>query len=62
LGYIDDCLILALNYITEFNYNSTQKHNQTLMLQLSFRTLGGSSASTGVTGFGSGQTGSGYPK
>jgi LPS-assembly protein len=62
LGYIDDCLILALNYITEFNYNSTQKHNQTLMLQLSLRTLGGSSASTGVTGLGAGQSGSGFPK
>ncbi len=66
LGYIDDCLILALNYITEFNYNSSlpnaQKHNQTLMFQLSFRTLGGSSGSTGVTGFGSGQPSSGYPK
>jgi LPS-assembly protein len=65
LGYIDDCLILALNYITEFNYNvgtTTQKHNQTLMLQLSLRTLGGSSASTGVTGLGAGQSGSGFPK
>jgi LPS-assembly protein len=65
LGYIDDCLILALNYITEFNYNvssTTQKHNQTLMLQLSLRTLGGSSASTGVSGLGSGQSGSGFPK
>jgi LPS-assembly protein len=61
LGYIDDCLILALNYITEFNYNSTQKHNQTLMLQLSLRTLGGSSASTGVSGLGS-QSSSGFPK
>ena len=65
LGYIDDCLILALNYITEFNYNvtaTTPKHNQTLMLQLSLRTLGRSSASTGVTGLGSGQSGSGFPK
>jgi LPS-assembly protein len=61
LGYIDDCLILALNYITEFNYNSTQKHNQTLMLQLSLRTLGGNSVSTGVAGLGS-QIGSGLPK
>jgi LPS-assembly protein len=63
LGYIDDCLILALNYITEFNYNvtaTTPKHNQTLMFQLSFRTLGGSSGSTGVNGLGSGQ--SGLPK
>jgi LPS-assembly protein len=70
LGYIDDCLILALNYITEFNYNvagttttttttagTPPKHNQTLMLQLTLRTLGGSSASTGVTGLGSSSTG-----
>ena len=65
LGYIDDCLILALNYITEFNYNvgtTTQKHNQTLMFQASFRTLGGSSGSTGVSGLGSGQSGSGLPR
>jgi LPS-assembly protein len=66
LGYIDDCLILALNYITEFNYNSSlpnaQKHNQTLMFQLSFRTLGGSSGSTGVTGLGSGTSSPGFPK
>jgi len=66
LGYIDDCLILALNYITEFNYNSSlpnaQKHNQTLMFQLSFRTLGGSSGSTGVSGLGSGQSSPGFPK
>ena len=48
LGYIDDCLILALNYITEFNYNATQKHNHSLMLQLSLRTLGGNSVSTRV--------------
>jgi hypothetical protein len=57
---------LALNYITEFNYNSTlpnaQKHNQTLMLQLSLRTLGGSSASTGVTGLGPGSNSVGLPK
>ena len=64
LGYVDDCLILALNYVTEFNYNAgattttttvgtPPKHNQTLMLQLTLRTLGGSSASTGVTGLGS---------
>jgi hypothetical protein len=32
------------------------------MLQLSLRTLGGSSASTGVTGLGAGQSGSGFPK
>jgi len=48
VGYIDDCLILALNYITEFNYNSTQKQNHSVMLQLSLRTLGGTTISTGI--------------
>jgi len=48
VGYIDDCLILALNYITEFNYNSTQKQNHSVMLQLSLRTLGGNTISTGL--------------
>ncbi len=60
VGYVDDCLILALNYITEYNYNSTQKHNQTLMLQLSLRTLGGNSVSTGTSSLGQGVTG--FPK
>jgi LPS-assembly protein len=49
VGYIDDCLILAMNYITEFAYNSNQKLNHTVMLQLSLRTLGGTSFSTGLS-------------
>lgn len=48
VGYVDDCFILAMNYITEYNYNSTQKHNHSVMLQLSLRTLGGNSVSAGV--------------
>jgi len=41
LGYIDDCLILALNYITGYSYSgdSVVTNNQ-IMLQLSLRTLG----------------------
>jgi LPS-assembly protein len=52
VGYIDDCLILAMNYITEYNYNSTQRFNHTVLLQLSLRTLGGTSVSQGLTGLG----------
>ncbi len=41
LGYIDDCLILAVNYITGYSYSgdSVVTNNQ-IMLQLSLRTLG----------------------
>jgi LPS-assembly protein len=41
VGYVDDCLIIAMNYITEFNYTSTQRYNHTVMMQISLRTLGG---------------------
>lgn len=51
LGYVDDCLILAVNYSTTFNYNfvdPTVDHRITL--QLGLRTLGGTSVSQGVGG------------
>jgi LPS-assembly protein len=57
VGYIDDCLILALNYITEYSYNTTQQFNHSIMLQLSLRTIGGSSVSTGVSALSQGVTG-----
>jgi LPS-assembly protein len=51
LGYIDDCLILALNYITNYSYGSgTPVLNHTVMLQLSLRTLGGTTVSQGLGG------------
>jgi len=53
LGYIDDCLILALNYITNYSYGSgTPVLDHTIMLQLSLRTLGGTSVNRGVAGMG----------
>jgi LPS-assembly protein len=57
LGYIDDCLILAVNYLTGYSYSGpTVTTNQQVMLQLSLRTLGststtqtvGTSTSTGL--------------
>ncbi|MCC6888855.1 MAG: LPS-assembly protein LptD [Hyphomicrobiales bacterium] len=48
MGYVDDCLILALNYITEYRYSTTDAHNHTVMLQFSLRTLGGTSARQGL--------------
>jgi LPS-assembly protein len=54
LGYIDDCLILAANYITSYSYGSgVPVLDHTIMLQLSLRTLGGVGASQGI-GSGSG--------
>lgn len=48
IGYIDDCLILAVNYITNYTYSGNVTNNHTVMLQLSLRTLGGTSVSQGV--------------
>lgn len=50
LGYIDDCLILAVNYITNYTYSGNVSNNHTVMLQLSLRTLGGTSVSQGFGG------------
>ena len=51
LGYIDDCFLLGLNYITDYTYStSIPKSNHTVMLQLGLRTLG----STSPSGLGSG--------
>ena len=48
LGYIDDCLILGLNYITNYTYSGNVTANHQIMLQLSLRTLGGTSVSQSV--------------
>jgi LPS-assembly protein len=52
LGYVDDCLILALNYITSYTYSGNPSVNHTVMLQLRLRTLGGTSLSQGVGSLG----------
>jgi LPS-assembly protein len=48
VGYVDDCLILGLNYITNYTYSGNVQANHTVMLQLSLRTLGGTSVAQGV--------------
>ena len=48
MGYVDDCLILALNYITEYRYNTNDAHNHTVMLQFALRTIGGTSTRQGL--------------
>jgi LPS-assembly protein len=48
IGYVDDCLILALNYITNYTYSGNVSSNHAIMLQLNLRTLGGTSVSQSV--------------
>ena len=50
VGYVDDCLILALNYITSYTYSGNTEADHRVMLQLSLRTLGGTSVSQGISG------------
>jgi LPS-assembly protein len=53
LGYVDDCMILGLNYITGYTYDNatgTPTLNHQIMLQLTLRTLGGTTVSQSVSG------------
>jgi LPS-assembly protein len=43
VGYIDDCLIMALNYTTNYMYSGNTTADQRILLQLTLRTLGGTS-------------------
>jgi LPS-assembly protein len=50
IGYIDDCLILGLNYITSYSYSGNAQIDHRVMLQLSLRTLGGTAVTQTVGG------------
>ena len=52
IGYIDDCLILALNYITDYAYSGSVSVNHTYMMQVSLRTLGGNTPGRGASSLG----------
>jgi LPS-assembly protein len=40
VGYVDDCVILALNYLTNYTYSGNTQSDHRVLLQLSLRTLG----------------------
>jgi LPS-assembly protein len=42
VGYVDDCFIMSLNYITDYSYNGNVQTNHSILFQVSLRTLGGS--------------------
>ncbi|WP_371926809.1 LPS-assembly protein LptD [Bradyrhizobium sp. WD16] len=56
-GYVDDCFVLAVNYITDYAYQTVTTANPTvdhrIMLQIGLRTIGSTSISQSV---GSGAT------
>ena len=52
-GYVDDCFVLGLNYVTSFTYSAgttPPKPNHAIMLQIGLRTLGqtGGSSRSGI--------------
>jgi LPS-assembly protein len=48
IGYIDDCLIVALSYMRNYNYSGVATRDDRIMLQMTLRTLGGTSVSQTV--------------
>jgi LPS-assembly protein len=54
-GYVDDCFVMGLNYVTSYGYSSTATTptlNHTVMLQIGLRTIGTSSFSQNVSALG----------
>jgi LPS-assembly protein len=52
-GYVDDCFVLAANYVTSYNYSAGITPpilNHTFMLQIGLRTIANSTGGTGPTG------------
>ncbi|WP_406677083.1 LPS-assembly protein LptD [Rhodopseudomonas infernalis] len=59
-GYVDDCFVLALNYVTGYayaNYGTTPTLNHSVMLQIGLRTLGMSAMQQSVSGASNGLIG-----
>jgi LPS-assembly protein len=52
-GYVDDCFVLAANYVTSYAYSAGSAPpvlNHTVMLQIGLRTLGSTAAAGGAAG------------
>jgi len=47
LGYIDDCFMMSLNYVTDYTFSGNAQTSHTILLQFALRTIGG-----GGVGFG----------
>jgi LPS-assembly protein len=52
-GYVDDCFVLAANYVTSYNYSAgiaPPTLNHTFMLQIGLRTIANSTGGAGAAG------------
>jgi LPS-assembly protein len=47
-GYVDDCFIIAMNYITDYAYSGNPVADRRIMLQIGLRTLGVTSTTQNV--------------
>lgn len=59
-GYVDDCFVLALNYVTGYsyaNYGTTPTLNHSVMVQIGLRTIGMFAMQQSVSGAASGMFG-----
>lgn len=57
LGYVDDCLILAVNYLTNYTYSGNPTADHRVMLQLSLRTISDTFVTQSVSALGSSSPG-----
>jgi LPS-assembly protein len=48
-GYVDDCFVLAMNYITDYTYSGNPTTNHRVMLQIGLRTIGTTSFNQATT-------------
>ncbi len=48
LGYIDDCFMASVTYVTDYTFSGNVTTNHTIMLQMSLRTLGAVGGGFGV--------------
>ena len=51
IGYIDDCILIGLNYITNYAYSGNVTKDQRIVLQMNLRTLGGTQFGKSLNGF-----------
>ena len=52
-GYVDDCFVLAANYVTSYTYSAGTTPpvlNHTIMLQIGLRTIANTTSAAGGTG------------
>jgi LPS-assembly protein len=56
VGNVYDCFILAVNYLTNYNYIGGSQTDHLVMLQLALRTLGSVTGSQTVGGSGGSST------